>query len=410
MSDSPNPTRRTVLAAGAATLAASSAAFSKTEEVRGALSKLGPKSTAAPGPGEFAGGKVDFTETGVQGPENFDTFGCDVFRENPNTPDWTTANAYFERKVFLDGELTMPDGRKIRRWGFEDPLKAPGKRLLPSPLVRVQAGDLVHVKLDARSSSHTIHHHGIQPTTFNDGVGHVSFEVTGNYIYQWQPEHAGTFFYHCHKNTTLHFKMGMYGPLIVDPRPNAEGKVLAYEPPYREGQVPVYDVEQFWVLDDIDPRWQDLNHDAGLCGEDVGLNIFKPKYFLITGTPTQPNVPTNAQKVVASPGQKILIRLLNAAYSVAQVKIEGLASHIIMTDARALNQPWNEWVSVPAGTPIFLGTAQRRTLLIDTGSAANTGKRGTFRVSFEFQDWITRRVHNASDTRYEGRAFTTITV
>jgi hypothetical protein len=87
-----------------------------------------------------------------------------------------------------------------------------------------------------------------------------------------------------------------------------------------------------------------------------------------------------------------------------------LASHIIMTDARALNQPWNEWVSVPAGTPIFLGTAQRRTLLIDTGSAANTGKRGTFRVSFEFQDWITRRVHNAGDTRYEGRAFTTITV
>jgi FtsP/CotA-like multicopper oxidase with cupredoxin domain len=312
--------------------------------------------------------------------------------------------------VFLNGKLRMPDGREIRHWGFEDPLKAEGKRTLPSPLIRVQEGDLVHVKLDARSNSHTIHHHGLQPSTFNDGVGHVSFEVTGHYIYQWQAEHAGTFFYHCHKNTTLHFKMGMYGPLIIDPLPDAKGNVLAYGPPYRNGRVPAYDVEQFWVLDDIDPRWQDLNHDAGLCGEDVGLNIFRPKYFLITGTPTQPNRPTLAQSFKASPGQKILIRLLNASYSVVRVKIEGLSADIIMTDGRALTQPWNDWIPVPADTPFFMGTAQRRTLLIDTGSALNAGKRGTFRVSFEFQDWITRKVHNAGDPRYEGRAFTTITV
>jgi hypothetical protein len=391
-------------------LAASAAAVAGSEAFAQTAPKLGPKSTGVPGPGEIQFGKVDFSDTGIRGPENFDTFGCDVFRENPNTPDWQTANVYFERKTFLNGELRMPDGREIRHWGFEDTLKAKGKRTLPSPLIRVQEGDLVHVKLDVRGNSHTLHHHGLQPSTFNDGVGHVSFEVTGDYIYQWQADHAGTYLYHCHKNTTLHFKMGMYGPLIIDPRPDATGNVLAYGPPYRNGRVPAYDVEQCWVLDDIDPRWQDLNHEAGLCGEDVGLNIFKPRYFLISGTPTQPNAPTLAQSVKASPGQKILIRLINASYSVLQVKIEGLASQIIMTDGRALTEPWNDWIPVAAGSPFFMGTAQRRTLLIDTGAALNAGKRGTFRVGFEFQDWITRKVHNAGDPRYQGRAFTTITV
>jgi hypothetical protein len=258
--------------------------------------KLHSKSTGVPGPGEFDGGNVDFTDTGVLGPQNFDTFGCDVFRENPKTPDWLTAAVYFERKAFLNGELQMWDGQEIEHWGFEDTLKAQGRRTLPSPLMRVQEGDLVHVKFEARSNSHTIHHHGLQPTTFNDSVGHVSFEVTGEYIYQWQADHAGTFFYHCHKNTVLHFKMGMYGLLIVDPKPDRykDGRMLAYTPTLRDEelrQVPTYDIEQFWVLDDIDPRYQDLNHDAGLCGEDVKLNIFKPKYFLVTGTPTRPNVP-----------------------------------------------------------------------------------------------------------------------
>ena len=79
-----NPTP-TMLATGAAALAASDA-------IAQTVPKLGPKSTGVPGPGEFGGGRVDFADTGVKGPQNFDTFGCDVFRENPNTPDWATAN------------------------------------------------------------------------------------------------------------------------------------------------------------------------------------------------------------------------------------------------------------------------------------------------------------------------------
>jgi Multicopper oxidase len=399
MSNGAYGTPEMTAAAGAATAIASTAAVAQTATTS---ASLGPNSTGVPGPGDFAGGKIDFAETAIRGPENFDTFGCDVFRENPNTPDFVTANVYFERRGAVDFDLRMPDGKTVRFWVFEDPLKARGRVGLPSPLIRVQEEDLVHVKLGASKSSHTIHHHGIAPTPFNDGVGHTSFEVTGNYIYQWQPRLAGTYFYHCHKNTVLHFEMGMYGLLIVDPKPE-DGKIRAYK------GGPEYDVERFWVLDDVDPRWHELNHDAGMCGDDVRLNIFEPKYFLITGTPTRPNVSTDAQKIVAKPEQKILIRLLNASYSLLKVTIEGLEAQVISTDGNALNQDWNAPFTIPANTPFTLATAQRRGLLIDTGSAANRAQAGRpHKVTFDFLHWITGKRHNAGDRTYEGYASTTI--
>lgn len=76
------------------------------------------------------------------------------------------------------------------------------------------------------------------------------------------------------------------GLLVIDPLPDPGTTTVRA---YAGG--PAYDVEKFWVLDDIDPVWHVLakdDHDAGLCGDDVGLNIFRPKYFTITGTPTRP--------------------------------------------------------------------------------------------------------------------------
>jgi hypothetical protein len=87
-----------------------------------------------------------------------------------------------------------------------------------------------------------------------------------------------------------------------------------------------------------------------------------------------------------------------------------LEAQVISVDGHALNKPWNSWMTIAPGTTFQMPTAQRYDLLIDTSSRANMGKTGTYKVEFEFQHWITRKVHNAGDPTYEGRSYTTITI
>jgi FtsP/CotA-like multicopper oxidase with cupredoxin domain len=216
-------------------------------------------------------------------------------------------------------------------------------------------------------------------STLNDGVGHVSFEVTGDYTYQFRPHSAGTYFYHCHKNTVLHFEMGMYGFLIVDP-PTGPGRL------YENG--PVYHVEAMWAFDDVDPNWRKLDHSAGLCNEDAGLDKFQPKYFMISGVPS-PLTKTDKRVVInAKVGQRILIRHLNASYSVLSTTIHGLDATIYGVDGRPLghpNHPWAQPIFVPAGTPFETITAQRRDLIVVPTAP------GVYPVTAEFRDWVTER-------------------
>lgn len=95
----------------------------------------------------------------------------------------------------------------------DDDLKSPfNQPFFPGPTMRVPRGSVVHIATDCQGPPpHTIHWHGIEPTPMNDGVGHCSFEVSGTYIYQWQPNFTGTYFYHCHRNTVQHFEFGLYG-------------------------------------------------------------------------------------------------------------------------------------------------------------------------------------------------------
>jgi FtsP/CotA-like multicopper oxidase with cupredoxin domain len=361
--------------------------------------------TGVPGPGQFSGGIVDWSQTSTV-PENktYETFGCKVVNGGDMpTPDWMTATVYFERKVFGNGEWTFPDGVKVKYWGFEDTLKAPGAQPYPSPIMRLRTGEIAHVRMETRKGPHTIHHHGMNPTTMNDGVGHVSFETSESYTYQFKPKYAGTYFYHCHVNTVLHFEMGLFGLMVIDPQ---EGWGVPYDGATKHR----YDVEAFWVADDIDPRWHnELSANAGLCGDDVGLNIFRPRYFMISGvhnsqTATHPNVAVRAVK-----GQKILIRLLNASYSVLGVKINNIPCELISVDGHTLVSPDRPWAGAqvfPASTEFYVNTAVRHDLWIDTTNLSV----GSYKVEFTYYDWITRQVHNASSSVYRGRAETFITV
>jgi FtsP/CotA-like multicopper oxidase with cupredoxin domain len=327
-----------------------------------------------------------FDRTGVLQEPTYDTFGCKVFKESPATPDRLTPDVTIERE-FREGDLTAPDGQKIRYWSLADS-RAGGRATYPSPPIRVRQGQIVHTHLKSRKGPHTIHHHGIDTTTFNDGVGHVSFE-TGEYTYQWKASQTGMNIYHCHRNTVLHFQMGMFGVIIIDPV-DGPGKLLAA----REGRpdrIP-YQVENVWVASNIDPRWHNeirgRGHEAGLCGEDVGLNRFQPKYFLLNGVFSNRTADDPRTVVRARVGDTVVLRILNASYSVLRVTA-GIDALAVAVDGHPLyDNPWERPFLIPAGQPNTLTTAVRATVIV------RPTQRGTFPVTMEFRHWITGEIED----------------
>ncbi|MFQ5651198.1 MAG: multicopper oxidase domain-containing protein, partial [bacterium] len=319
---------------------------------------------------------------------SFEQFGCKPLEISPSTPDKlpkSEVDVFIKREFFGNRDIRMPDGKKVRFWGFEDPDDRSTRGSIPAPLIRVREGQKIHCELKVKKGSHTIHWHGIEPTSFNDGVPHNSFEVESRYTYQWQAAQAGTFFYHCHKNTVLHFQMGMSGLLIVDP-PDGPGK-LCSDPASR------YDVEVAWAIADVDPDWRDLpgGHNAGMCGEDVGLNNFNPKYFMINGVP-HPNTMTDPKVVArAKPDDIILFRLLNACYCIALIEFP-FDVEVIEIDGRPLfpsstggshsNHGYAHPFAINSGDPIEMETAQR------TGCLAKNLAPGEYTVRVEYRDLI----------------------
>ncbi len=161
-------------------------------------------------------------------PENLDlTKLLAGTRPNP-VPDVMAAAGYQKKPSVpytvmreLLKSLTIPtwDGKKNLAFfaigDSDNPTLSNGT--YPGGLVRVPRGAIFHAKTAGQGPPpHTIHWHGIEPTPINDGVGHCSMEI-GTYIYQWQANFIGTYFYHCHRNTPQHFEYGLFSMLPVMP-------------------------------------------------------------------------------------------------------------------------------------------------------------------------------------------------
>ena len=73
---------------------------------------------------------------------------------------------------------------------------------------------------------HTVHLHGGHVATQIDGFPETSFGVPmwmdpqmkpPAATYFFQPEHPGTYMYHCHVEASEHVQMGMYGAVVIYP-------------------------------------------------------------------------------------------------------------------------------------------------------------------------------------------------
>lgn len=363
-----------------------------------------------------------------------------------------------ERLLRHNLDITAWDGTGLRFFAFSDPDNdATNGGTYPAATIRVPRGVIFHGHTQAASGPHTIHWHGIEPTPINDGVGHCSMEL-GDYIYQWQPNHIGTYFYHCHRNTVQHFEFGLWGALLIvppdayfatqrnpaipigagrdglfrteanltnfpqfpgfnpnpldtpDPNPDPSNPWPFTVDPHAM-TVP-YDVEALWAFDDRDSVWaalatdvrqtypvqgpnpgvDDNFHTHGVAGGNAApgdffaFNDFNSDYWFVTGVSVpgpKGGTGTIAPNIVLPPalnsgvtgtqvsinaqvGQTILIRAINGAYDVSQIRMP-VDVVIIEADGRALGVPPFTHYSQPfvlkANTPIRLSVARRASAL-----------------------------------------------
>jgi len=332
-------------------------------------------------------------------------------------------------------DLVLADMGRVPMYIIEDPdAPADQRRTFPSRTIRVPLNAVVQVDVGAQVNTHTIHWHGIEPTPMNDGMGHTAFELTGSFVYQFQPREAGSYFYHCHKNTVLHFELGMYGLLLVDPPDPAAPNVPVTYPVGGPGfaamfnpqaialtdHVVHYDVEAFWVADSIDTRWHSLGHNAFMQSIDTGnpmnpstfsqdgfLNDFRPDIFVLTGIPRRQNDPTTitaADNPLFGPlvaptvgaGQTLLIRVTNADYLIQQFTL-GIDVEVIAMDGHALGVPplhqYSRTFRLPANTPFRLTSAMRWDLIVRPTQA------GVIPATVEFFNQISgQRLYTAHTT------------
>lgn len=210
-------------------------------------------------------------------------------------------------------------GPKVATWAYGD--KAPG------PLIRATAGDLVRVTIDNQlPADTTIHWHGIALQNRADGVPGMTqdpIKPTTSYTYEFVAPDPGTYFYHPHVGVQL--DRGLYAALIVDD-PREPG---------------AYDHEYVVVLDD----WLDgtgrtpddvlkeliakggsatggsmggMDH-GSMGGMDHGSMGMGNPPFGDSGDVTYPHflvngrIPTAPDVLRAKPGQKVRLRIINAA-------------------------------------------------------------------------------------------------
>ena len=205
---------------------------------------------------------------------------------------------------------TMSDGANVNFWVFcEGGMGGntgdgmAGGCTLPSPVLELNVGQQANVTLNmmmapeeaAPYDGHTIHHHGVDVVTAEDGVPETSFTVNNAHTYTWSVDsrYVGGHMYHCHVHTVKHLEMGMYGALIIKDgnRINSGG--------------PSYDFEWNMVLSAVDPAY----HTNAAVQDSIVFADYNPRYYLING---EEGLSTNnpAQVLTAAPGANVVVRLI----------------------------------------------------------------------------------------------------
>ena len=202
---------------------------------------------------------------------------------------------------------TMSDGNNVNFWVFCEGGMGGGSMdggaggcTLPSPVLELGVGQQANITLNmmmapqeaAPYNGHTIHPHGVDVPTSEDGVPETGASVNGDtYSFSVDSRYVGSHAYHCHVHTVKHLEMGMYGALIVK-----SGNQIS-------SGGPSYDFEWNMVMSTVDPAYHTAVQDSPVFAD------YNPRYFLVNGQEgLSQGAP--AEVLTAASGAKVAIRLM----------------------------------------------------------------------------------------------------
>ena len=254
--------------------------------------------------------------------------------------------------------MNLPDGSSLHMWGFGDKDAAAsathadgdGYNLpqYPAPTLIVTQGQVVTITLEnagvPNPVSIVVAGHQVSATetigATPGGLVTESAEVGETVTYTFTASEPGTYLYHSldGANPGLHTEMGLVGALIV--RPNAAVGRRAY--PADETD---YDQEFLYLLTESDPdiHFQvERGHINHFTNADRSAKIWYvngrvfPDLFQGNYNPLYPHQPYQAL-AMSHPGDKVLVREVNAGYDSHPFHHHGENLRFIARDGRVLS-------------------------------------------------------------------------
>lgn len=240
------------------------------------------------------------------------------------------------------GTATLWDNKVVRIYGFSKTLSAPP--IFPGPTLYVEEGDslLVNAANISQLHTHTVHLHGMDANTKNDGDPMTSHPVFHGQTktYRVLAEHAGTYLYHCHVEDVVHVQLGMYGLVVVKA---AGGAKTAWTggPPFSKS----YN----WLMAELDKSWHDSIPER--IDDTLRIPPYLPKYFLVNGKSEQQIDADDSIRIAGSQSEFIYMRLANIGNFTNRIIFpSALNASIIDSDGRPLpNAINNDTVMIMPG-------------------------------------------------------------
>lgn len=215
-------------------------------------------------------------------------------------------------------DWALMGGTTVRAWGYNGQM--------PGPELRVTEGDHVRVTLKNRLPvPTTIHWHGVNVPPAMDGpagLNQAPVQPGQEFVYGFTAAPAGSRWYHSHADPANQVPLGLYGPLIIEPR--APIRAYAHDYTYMLAE---WDLELTPAVaaGKAPPGPGDRTMRGGQQGAD---------YFLMNGHMHSAIAPIRLAK-----GDRILIRLMHAGAMPHAFHTHGHSFRIVATDGNPVPEP-----------------------------------------------------------------------